>query len=78
MQQSCIDSLYGIAAALQPISQFGRVYAAYGGVFIVLALAWGAVVDGFRLDRYNLLGAMICVTGVLVMVMPCPLPRSPR
>ena len=41
-------ALYGVVAALQPIPEFGRVYAAYGGVFIALALAWGVLVDGFR------------------------------
>jgi small multidrug resistance family-3 protein len=61
---------YGVVAALQPISEFGRVYAAYGGVFIALALAWGVVVDGFRPDRWDLLGATICVLRVLVMVVP--------
>ena len=64
---------YGVVAALQPIPEFGRVYAAYGGVFIALSLAWGVLVDGFCPDRYDLLGAMICVGGVLVMVAP---PRS--
>lgn len=63
-------TLYGFVAALQPIPEFGRVYAAYGGVFIVMALAWGALVDGFRPDRYDLLGAGICIAGVLVMVLP--------
>ncbi len=63
-------ALYGVVAALQPITEFGRVYAAYGGVFIVLALAWGVLVDEFRPDRYDLLGALICVAGVLVMVVP--------
>lgn len=63
-------ALYGVVAALQPITEFGRVYAAYGGVFIVLAIAWGALVDGFRPDRYDLLGASICLVGVLVMVVP--------
>jgi small multidrug resistance family-3 protein len=63
-------ALYGVVAALQPITEFGRVYAAYGGVFIVLALAWGVLVDEFRPDRYDLLGALICVVGVLVMVVP--------
>ena len=61
---------YGVVAALQSISEFGRVYAAYGGVFIALALAWGVLVDGFRPDRWDLLGASICVMGVLVMVGP--------
>jgi small multidrug resistance family-3 protein len=59
---------YGVVAALQPISEFGRLYAAYGGIFIALALLCGVVVDGFRPDRWDLLGATICVVGVLVMV----------
>ncbi len=52
------------------IPEFGRVYAAYGGIFIALALLGGMVVDGFRPDRWNLLGASICVIGVLVMGVP--------
>lgn len=63
-------ALYGVVAAWQPIAEFGRVYAAYGGMFIVLALGWGVFVDGFRPDRYDLLGAAICVAGVLVMIAP--------
>jgi small multidrug resistance family-3 protein len=63
-------ALYGVVAALQPIPEFGRVYAAYGGVFIALALLWGVVVDGFRPDRYDLLGAAICLVGVAVIVFP--------
>jgi small multidrug resistance family-3 protein len=46
------------------------VLAAYGGVFIALGLAWGVVVDGFRPDRWDLLGATISMLGVLVMVVP--------
>jgi small multidrug resistance family-3 protein len=67
---SLVLALYGFVAALQPIPEFGRVYAAYGGVFIAMALAWGVLVDGFRPDRWDLLGAAICVAGVLVMVAP--------
>ncbi len=55
---------------MQPITEFGRTYATYGGVFIALALVWGIVVDGFRPDRYDVLGALICVVGVMVMVAP--------
>ena len=66
---------YWIVAALQPISEFGRVYAAYGGIFIALSLAWGILVDGFRSDRYDLLGALMCMAGVVVMVAP---PRDSR
>lgn len=67
---AAILAAYGIVAALQPISEFGRVYAAYGGIFIALSLAWGVVVDGFRPDRYDLLGTLICVAGVVIMVAP--------
>ena len=63
-------ALYGVIAALQPIEAFGRVYAAYGGVFIALALGWGVLVEGWRPDRYDVLGAVIAVLGVLVMVAP--------
>ena len=65
-----ILATYGMVAALQPISEFGRVYAAYGGIFIAMALAWGIVIDGFRPDRWDLLGAAICVVGALVMIAP--------
>jgi small multidrug resistance family-3 protein len=67
---AAILAVYGVVAALQPIPEFGRVYAAYGGIFIALALLWGIVVDGFRPDRWDLLGAGICVLGVVIMVAP--------
>lgn len=63
-------ALYGVVAALQPIPEFGRVYAAYGGIFVVMAVAWAVVVDGFRPDRYDLLGAVVVLAGVLLMVAP--------
>ena len=65
-----ILAAYGVVAALQPISEFGRTYAAYSGIFIALALVWGIVVDGFCPDRYDVLGALICVVGVVIMVTP--------
>jgi len=60
--------LYGVIAALQPENEFGRVLAAYGGVFIVGSLAWGLVFDGFRPDRFDLAGAAICLAGVGVIM----------
>lgn len=63
-------ALYGFVAALQPIPEFGRVYAAYGGIFVVMAVAWAVLIDGFRPDRYDLLGAAVVLAGVLVMVAP--------
>jgi small multidrug resistance family-3 protein len=59
---------YGAVAALQPDAHFGRVLAAYGGVFIVGSLLWGMAFDGFRPDRYDLLGAGVCLVGVAVIM----------
>ncbi len=59
---------YGFVATLQPDAHFGRVLAAYGGVFVAGSLAWGMVVDGFRPDRYDVLGALVCLVGVAVIM----------
>ena len=61
-------ALYGAVAALQPDANFGRVLAAYGGVFIVGSLLWGIAFDGFRPDRYDVLGAAVCLVGVGVIM----------
>ena len=62
---------YGFVATFQPSSQFGRVLAAYGGVFVAGSLLWGVVVDGFRPDRWDLAGALVCLLGVaLIMYAP--------
>jgi len=58
--------LYGIVPTMQTQS-FGRVYAAYGGVFIVLSLFWGWKFDGIRPDSYDWIGALICTVGVGVI-----------
>ena len=59
---------YGAIAALQPDAHFGRVLAAYGGVFIVGSLLWGVVFDGFHPDRYDITGALTCLVGVSVIM----------
>src|ERR1700689_866998 len=56
--------LYGFTATLQPDSHFGQILAAYGGIFIAGSLAWGAVADGYRPDRFDIIGAAICLVGV--------------
>ena len=61
-------SAYGFVATLQPDAHFGRILAAYGGVFVAGSLAWGMVLDGFRPDRYDVLGALICLVGVAVIM----------
>jgi small multidrug resistance family-3 protein len=59
---------YGFVATLQPDAHFGRILAAYGGVFVAGSLAWGMVADGFRPDRYDVAGALICLVGVAVIM----------
>ncbi|MEN3533897.1 YnfA family protein [Microbispora sp. ZYX-F-249] len=60
--------LYGLVATFQPDAHFGRILAAYGGVFVAGSLVWGMVVDGFRPDRWDLIGAAVCLLGVLVIM----------
>lgn len=59
---------YGFVATLQPDAHFGRILAAYGGVFVAGSLAWGMAVDGFRPDRWDVLGAALCLCGVAVIM----------
>lgn len=60
--------LYGFFATFQPSAHFGRVLAAYGGVFVIGSLLWGVVLDGFRPDRFDLIGAGLCLLGVAVIM----------
>ncbi len=60
--------LYGFVATLQPDAQFGRILAAYGGVFVAGSLVWGMAFDGFRPDRADVAGALICLIGVGVIM----------
>ncbi|SNR23332.1 YnfA family protein [Blastococcus mobilis] len=60
--------VYGFVATWQPDAHFGRILAAYGGVFVAGSLAWGMALDGFRPDRYDLIGAAICLVGVAVIM----------
>jgi small multidrug resistance family-3 protein len=59
---------YGFVATLQPDAHFGRILAAYGGVFVAGSLAWGVVFDGFRPDRWDLIGAVVCLVGVAIIM----------
>jgi small multidrug resistance family-3 protein len=60
---------YGFIATAQPDSHFGRVLAAYGGIFVAGSLAWGMAVDGFRPVRWDYAGAAICLVGVAVIML---------
>lgn len=59
--------VYGMIPTLQTAS-FGRVYAAYGGIFIALSILWGWQVDKTTPDRYELLGGAIVLLGVAVIM----------
>lgn len=57
---------YGVVATLQT-ANFARTYATYGGFFIVMSLNWAWKVDGFKPDKYDLIGAAIALLGVLII-----------
>jgi small multidrug resistance family-3 protein len=59
---------YGFVATFQDDPNFGRILAAYGGISVAGSLIWGMVVDGFRPDRYDIAGALICLVGVAVIM----------
>lgn len=59
--------LYGVIPTLQP-AHFGRVYAAYGGVFVVLSILWGWKIDGIAPDRFDVIGGAIALAGVAVIM----------
>ncbi len=60
--------LYGFVATLQPDANFGRILAAYGGVFVAGSLLWGVLVDGFRPDRWDVAGAIVALGGVALIM----------
>lgn len=60
-------ALYGVIPTLQPAG-FGRVYAAYGGIFIVLSVLWGWGVDQMRPDRWDVIGGLVSVAGALLIM----------
>jgi small multidrug resistance family-3 protein len=59
--------LYGVVPTLQP-ANFGRVYAAYGGVFIALSLVWGWRIEKVAPDRFDIIGGMVALLGVCIIM----------
>jgi small multidrug resistance family-3 protein len=59
--------VYGVVPTFQP-AHFGRVYAAYGGVFVVLSLLWGWLIDKRSPDIFDLMGGLMCIVGVAVIM----------
>ncbi|WP_327354400.1 YnfA family protein [Streptomyces sp. NBC_01304] len=63
--------LYGVVATWQSDAHFGRILAAYGGIFVAGSIAWGMVADGYRPDRFDVVGALVCLLGMaLIMYAP--------
>ena len=60
--------VYGFVATLQPDANFGRILAAYGGIFVAGSLLWGMALDGFRPDRWDITGSLICLADVAVIM----------
>ncbi|SFD71517.1 YnfA family protein [Streptomyces aidingensis] len=60
--------LYGVVATFQTDDNFGRVLAAYGGIFVAGSLAWGMIADGYRPDRFDIIGAAVCLAGMAVIM----------
>jgi small multidrug resistance family-3 protein len=58
---------YGIVPTYQT-AHFGRVYAAYGGWFVILSILWGWGIDRIAPDRYDILGAVVCLAGVAIIM----------
>ena len=60
-------AFYGVVPTLQP-AHFGRVYAAYGGVFIALSILWGWKIDKIAPDRFDIIGGVVALLGVMIIM----------
>ncbi len=60
--------LYGVVATFQSDDNFGRILAAYGGIFVAGSVVWGMAADGYRPDRYDIIGALVCLAGMAVIM----------
>lgn len=61
-----ILATYGVVATWQTLS-FARVYATYGGIFIVLSILWAMKFDKFVPDKYDIVGALVALLGVCII-----------
>jgi small multidrug resistance family-3 protein len=59
---------YAVVQTLQPQNAYGRIYAAYAGVFLIGALLWGWLIDGKAPDRFDLIGAAVVLVGVTIIM----------
>lgn len=59
---------YGFTPTLQPLSQFGRLYAVYGGIFIALSYCWGYFIDGMKLDLGDIIGSVVATVAICIIL----------
>jgi small multidrug resistance family-3 protein len=57
---------YAIVMTLQP-ENFGKVYATYGGIFVVSSLLWGYWIDKKKPDRFEIFGSVVVLIGISIM-----------
>ncbi len=62
-------SLFVWLLTLHPVAAAGRTYAAYGGVYIAVALIWMAWVERVSPDRWDLLGMLVILAGVSIILL---------
>jgi small multidrug resistance family-3 protein len=60
--------VFAYLLTLSPAEHAGRAYAAYGGIYIISSLVWLWLAEGFRPDRWDLMGAAICLTGAAIIL----------
>jgi small multidrug resistance family-3 protein len=58
--------LYGVVPTLQP-TYFHRIYATYGGIFIVMALLWGFIFEMAAPDIFDIIGAIVVIVGIIII-----------
>jgi small multidrug resistance family-3 protein len=59
---------YAVVATFQPEANFGRIFAAYGGIFIVGSMLWGMAFEGFHPDRWDLIGGAVSLAGMALIM----------
>lgn len=60
--------LFAWLLALTPADAAGRAYAAYGGIYIAASLAWLWIAEGIRPDRWDFVGALVCISGASIIL----------
>lgn len=61
-------ALFAALLALVESEAAGRTFAAYGGVYIAASLGWLWLIEGLRPDRWDLIGATLCLAGAAVII----------